>query len=283
MDTITKRVLSLFNDINAIPRQSKKEEKIRQWLLDFGKTHNWQHKTDTAGNIVLRVPAKGNFQNSPPIVLQGHMDMVCVKTADSPHNFDTDPITLVYDGEWLRADKTTLGADNGIGIAYALALATDPDISHPPLELLFTVDEETGLTGATELDEDMLTGKILLNIDSEGEGYFTIGCAGGLDAHIDLEIDTIPVPENKSVLKVSVSGLTGGHSGVDINRGRGNAIKILTGFLHDLTNTLPGGHDALNIVSITGGHAHNAIPGDCGALIALDTHYLENLAPLVTE
>ncbi|MCI0471232.1 MAG: M20/M25/M40 family metallo-hydrolase, partial [Candidatus Aminicenantes bacterium] len=176
----TNEILKWFTEISKIPRCSKNEEKIAQWLVDWAKQHNFAVKTDKVRNLVIKIPATAGFEKSTGVVIQGHMDMVCEKTPDSNHDFTRDPIKLVFDGDWLKADKTTLGADNGIAIAIGMTLALDKETEHPPLELFFTVDEETGLTGANALETGFIDGKILINVDSEDEGVFTVGCAGGI-------------------------------------------------------------------------------------------------------
>jgi dipeptidase D len=220
----------------------------------------FQAKQDKAGNIVVRVPATNGYENKSPIVLQGHLDMVCQKTPDSDHDFTKDPIRLVYDGEWLTADRTTLGADNGIGLALGLALATDDQIEHPPLELLFTVDEETGLTGATLLEEGFIEGRILLNLDSESEGVFIVGCAGGQHTEVTLPLSFLPLPENYDAWKLTAHGMRGGHSGVDIHKFRANANKILARALDAARRRAE-----IRMLALKGGSAHNAIARDAEA------------------
>jgi dipeptidase D len=192
MDAVTKNILNVFEEISQIPRQSKHEEAISQWLVDWAKERDIKVWRDDVLNVFMSIPATAGYEDRPIVTLQGHMDMVCEKTPESVHDFKNDPIELVYKGDWLYANKTTLGADNGIALAYALAIA-DSDIPHPELELLFTVDEETGLTGALALKPNSLKGKILINIDSEEEGAFTIGCCGGVDTKIyfPLEYDEV--------------------------------------------------------------------------------------------
>ena len=261
----TEAVIKWFRDISDIPRESKKEEKIRAWLLDWAKGRSYETKTDDAGNVLIKVPATAGYENAPIVVLQGHMDMVCEKTPDSPHNFDTDPIEFVYDGDWLKANKTTLGADNGIAIAMALAMVEDENVERPALELLFTVDEETGLTGANALQPGFIDGKILLNIDSEDEGVFTIGCAGGIDTEFEFPVSLEAAPAGKTAKLLKVGGLKGGHSGVDIDQQRGNAIKVLARAIDLLSDKFE-----INIADVKGGSAHNAIPRDAEAVMLLD-------------
>lgn len=256
-DNKTKEILEAFRQVSAIPRGSKNEAKIAQYLLDWARSHNFNAKKDNVNNVLIEVPGTAGYENSPVVVLQGHMDMVCEKTPDSPHDFTKDPIEIVYEGEWLHANKTTLGADNGIAIAMAMVLALDKEIVHPPLELLFTVDEEQGLVGANALEPGFLKGRILLNLDSEDEGVFTIGCAGGRDTHIQLKNRFKKLDETYKSFILKAGGMRGGHSGVNINEERANAIIILARTLHRIKSKSP-----VFISSITGGTAHNAIPRD---------------------
>ncbi len=263
MDTKQKEILAIFEEINAIPRRSKNEEQISNWLVDWAKSHNFKVRQDTALNIVMNVPATKGRENDPTVILQGHMDMVCEKTPDSPHDFSKDPIKHIIDDDWMHADKTTLGADNGIGIALSLAITTDESVSHPPLELLFTVDEETGLIGANSIENDSLTGKILLNLDSEDEGVFTIGCAGGQDVAIHCALHKDETDTPGSFYKLAVDGLRGGHSGVDIHEGRANANVLLGRLLENCTANI----EELRLIDIAGGSAHNAIPRNAYAIV----------------
>ncbi len=269
-------ILKWFEDLSKVPRSSKNEAKIRGWLEDWAKKNNFQSKTDKAGNLVIKVPATNGYEKATGVVLQGHLDMVCEKTPDSKHDFSKDPIKFVYEGEWLRADKTTLGADNGIAIAMAMVVPTDKDIVHPPLELLFTVDEETGLTGANALEPGFINGKVLLNLDSEDEGVFTVGCAGGLNTVSTFPLEFESFPSGYKCAKINASGMKGGHSGVDIHRWRANAINVLGRALaHIQTGT------DVRIADITGGSAHNAIPRDATAVIAVKD--LDKATKLLSE
>jgi len=216
-----------FDEIRKIPRCSKHEEKIREYILDFAKKHGLETKIDKVGNVVVIKPASEGMEQKPTVVLQGHMDMVCEKNNDVEHDFSKDPIKLKKEGDILTADGTTLGADDGIGVATALAVLEDPSLKIGKIEALFTVDEETGLTGAFALESDMLTGKILLNLDSEDWGVLTVGCAGGGNSDITLPIKTKQPPKDYVWLQLNVSGLRGGHSGVDIHEQRANAIKLI--------------------------------------------------------
>ena len=249
----TEHVLAIFERLSAIPRRSGSEEQVSHWLQGLARENGIPCAVDPAGNLIIRVPATPGRESAPVIVLQGHMDMVCEKTPDSPHDFTKDPIRCIVDGDWLHADHTTLGADNGISIALALALVGDPSVSHPPLELLFTVEEEVGLGGAHLLQPDFVTGKILVNLDSEDEGTFIIGCAGGQSTHIRMPL-SFGEPAGKSAFTVKVSGLRGGHSGVDIHKHFASANKLLARTLARLQKITP-----LSLMSMAGGTAHNAI------------------------
>lgn len=274
----TKQVLDLFEEISAIPRCSKHEEKIGAFLLAWAEKHGLSGKKDKVGNVLIKVPATPGYERSGSVVIQGHMDMVCEKTADSPHNFDKDPIRFVYDGDWLKADHTTLGADNGIALAMAMTMALDKTLVHPPLELLFTVDEETGLTGANFLQSDFIDGKILLNVDSEDEGVFTVGCAGGRDTHITLTLHYEDAPEGFVMARVKAGGMTGGHSGVNINEERANAIRVLVRTLMQIKKDFD-----VRLADISGGTAHNAIPRDAWADIFIPRESFKAIEKVVAD
>ena len=274
----TKDVLKWFEEITKIPRCSKKEDKIAAWLIEWAKSNNFDYKMDEVKNVVIKVPGTPGYENSPTVVIQGHMDMVCEKTPDSDHDFSKDPIKLVYDGEWLTADRTTLGADNGIAIAMALALALDKDVAHPPLELLFTVDEETGLTGANKLGDDFITGRILINVDSEDEGVFTVGCAGGVNTISSIPVSFEAVPAGYKAYKLLAGGMKGGHSGIDIDLGKANAIKILCRVLYRLRQVMD-----VRVADIKGGSAHNAIPRDAEALVFLPEDKVDEAVDMVLQ
>ncbi|MBF0547773.1 MAG: aminoacyl-histidine dipeptidase [Candidatus Riflebacteria bacterium] len=259
---ILSQILSIFEEISSVPRESGKEEKIRSWLVKRAQDNGFDHISDEVGNILIKVPASKGNEKSETLVLQCHMDMVCEKIPESKHDFLNDPIKLIYDEEWMKADGTSLGADNGIGIALALAIAEDPVSAHPPLELFFTVDEERGLTGAKALKRGFFQGKKLINLDSEDEGVFTIGCAGGIDTHIELPLYYEDAPQNTTPFKISSGGMTGGHSGVNINGERANAIKLLARTLFKLKEIM-----SFRIVNFKGGTAHNAIPRNAETVI----------------
>ncbi len=251
-----------FEAFTKIPRCSKNEAAAAAYVLDQAKAHGVEARQDALGNVVVRVPASKGKEGAPTVILQGHLDMVGEKDSDSQHDFDKDPIPVLREGDFLTADGTTLGADNGIGLAAALAFLDDVDAVHGPLELLFTIDEETGLTGAQGLAPGFVEGKILLNLDSEEEGSLYVGCAGGADTHIHLPLQRGPTSGEAFLVKVR--GLKGGHSGLDINFGRGNALKILAGFLDRLRE-----HQEYGLVSFAGGDKHNAIPREAEAVILL--------------
>lgn len=260
-----KLVWKHFDGIRKTPRCSKHEEKIRKYILDFAKKHNLKSKTDKTGNVVLSKPASKGMESKPTVIMQGHMDMVCEKNSDVTHDFTKDPIKLKLKGDILTADGTTLGADDGIGLAISLAILEDNTLKHGPIETLFTVDEETGLTGAFAMESNMLTGKILLNLDSEDFGVITVGCAGGGDSKIQLPIKTQPINGNLESMKIKISGLRGGHSGVDIREQRGNAVKLLTRMLWKARDD-----HKFYITEIKGGDKHNAIPREAYAKISVD-------------
>ena len=276
MDKQTRRILDIFEKIDSIPRCSKHEERISRWLQEWAEDQGLDHSADQWGNVVMRIPPSPGFEKSPAVVIQGHMDMVCEKAADSGHDFSKDPIRFVYEGDWLKADRTTLGADNGIAIAMALALAGDATLAHPALELLFTVDEEQGLTGANKLCGDFIRGRILLNLDSEEEGVLTVGCSGGRETRITLPVEFSELPGGFLSRRITVGGLKGGHSGVDIHRHRASANKLLARLLEALSRAFD-----IRLVSIQGGSAHNAIPRDSEAVIALSPANEESLQKIV--
>ena len=264
-------VWEYFEEICQVPRPSKKEGKIMAFLLDWAKKHDLEACRDEAGNVLIKKPAAPGRENAPTVVLQAHMDMVCEKNSDTAHDFDKDPIRPYVDGEWVRAKGTTLGADDGIGMAAMMAVLTSKDIAHGPVECLFTVDEETGLTGAFALRPGFVSGNILLNLDSEDEGEMFIGCAGGIDTVVRMKYETESAPCDAFALKVQVKGLQGGHSGDDINKGRGNAIKILNRFLWDL-NAKYG----IRLALLEGGNLRNAIAREAWAVCVIDGNHKED-------
>ena len=261
-DLEPKIIWKFFHEITQVPRPSKKENKIIKYIEDLAVKNKIDIKKDKAGNLLLFKPATKGYEKLPTVILQAHMDMVCEKNSTVKFDFDNDPIKTVVDGEWLRADGTTLGADNGIGVAAALAVITSEDIEHGPIECLFTVDEETGLTGAKAINKGFMTGNILLNLDSEDEGEIFVGCAGGKGTVATYTYEATPVPVSNQYFRITVTGLKGGHSGCDIHKGLGNANKILARFLYMLQENF-----SFNLVEINGGNLHNAIPREATAVI----------------
>jgi dipeptidase D len=266
-----------FDRLAAIPRPSKKEAAARDYVRGVAARLTLETTQDPAGNLIIRKPARQGRELAPMALLQGHLDMVCEKDEGTVHNFDTDPIKLVREGDWLKADRTTLGADNGVGVAAALAVMESKDISHGPLEFAFTVDEETGLTGASQFPPDLLESKYFLNLDTEEEKMLCIGCAGGIDTRARRKVKLAP-PIGNSAWRIKVAGLRGGHSGVDIHQGRGNALQILGSVLQDLLERLP-----LELARVNGGSAHNAIPREASALVVIETARENALKSIAAE
>ena len=254
-----KEVWKFFSEISEIPRCSGDEEAISNYLVDFAKERNLEVRQDEAKNVVIRKAASKGFEDKPIVALQAHMDMVCVKEDDSDHNFDTDPIGLLIGGDWVTADGTTLGADDGMGVAYILAILDDESLDHPGLEAIITTEEETSMLGAQALDTSDIKAKYLLNIDSEEEGYITIGCAGGLDLPISFAKEYEKA--NGDFIKVSLQGFEGGHSGMEIHKARLNAIKALSRLLLDI--------DGLQIAELAGGVKRNAIASNAYAIVSV--------------
>lgn len=257
-------VWEIFEEITCVPRPSKHEEKIIAYLVDFAKRHNLQHKVDGAGNVVIYKPATPGYESHPAVVLQSHSDMVCEKNAETEHDFMNDPIQAYIDGEWVKAKGTTLGADCGIGMAAALAVLVDSSLQHPAIEALFTVDEETGLTGAFNLAPDMLTGKYLLNLDSEDEGELFIGCAGGIDTLATFTYKSERAPKDYAWVRIDIGGLKGGHSGDNIPDGLGNSNKIMARLLQMASERY-----GLRINDFNGGNLRNAIPREAFAIVGV--------------
>lgn len=254
-----------FDALTKIPRPSTKEAAARDYVLTQAKRLGLEVQHDSVGNTVVRKPARPGRESAPMALLQGHLDMVCEKNEGTAHNFDTDPIKVVRDGDWLKAEGTTLGSDNGVGVSAALAVMESEDIAHGPLEFLFTIDEETGLTGAAEFPGGMLKSKYFLNLDNEETGTICIGCAGGVKTTGRRTVALRPATGN-AAWRVKVSGLKGGHSGVDIHQGRGNALRVLGGVLGALLDKLP-----VEISQVNGGSAQNAIPRESSAVVVLDS------------
>ena len=269
----------LFGKIAAIPRPSKHEERIVAWVRELAGEHGWSVRADEIGNLVLEVPATPGRERAAIVILQSHLDMVCEKNGDVEHEFLTDPIRPRVEGDWVYASGTTLGADNGIGVAAALAVATDSSVVHGPLELLFTLDEETGLTGAQELDASMLRGRTMINMDSEEDGKLFVGCAGGADCELWLEPTREAPASGATWLKILVSGLRGGHSGLNIHENRGNAVKLLSRLLQAASA------DAVEfeIADLRGGSKHNAIPREAEATVVASAAHADSLRGVVAR
>lgn len=255
-----------FNAISKIPRPSKHEEQIIKYIVDFAIEKKLEYKKDAIGNILISKPGSSGKENLATVVLQSHLDMVCEKNANVMHDFMTDPINIRIDGEWVKANGTTLGADDGIGIATMLAILDDNSIEHGPLECLFTVDEETGLTGAFELSPEFFSGKTLINLDSEDEGELFIGCAGGIDTQATFYYKSEKVKTPKNAYRINITGLQGGHSGDEIHLGLGNAIKMMTEFLFYISQSFE-----YSLNRFDGGNLKNAIPRESFAVIVFDT------------
>ncbi|MBK9592150.1 MAG: aminoacyl-histidine dipeptidase [Crocinitomicaceae bacterium] len=259
-----KIVWNHFEDLNAVPRPSKKEERIRQFMVDFGKGLGLETTLDKIGNVIIKKAASKGFENRETVILQTHIDMVHQKNATTEFDFSTQGIQSYIDGEWVKAKGTTLGADNGMGVAATMALLSSNDLSHPPLEALFTIDEETGMTGAKELDGSKLSGKILLNLYTEDDDEFSVGCAGGIDTNTFYSYAEDNVPADYSTFNLTLSGLKGGHSGMDINLGRGNANLLMNRILYAGTQI-----GDLRISELNGGSLRNAIPRESHATIVI--------------
>ncbi|MBT8720358.1 aminoacyl-histidine dipeptidase [Brachyspira hyodysenteriae] len=264
----SKEVFRWFEEISKIPRRSKHEKQISDFLVKFAKDRNLEVYQNKENNVIIKKEASKGYENIPPVIIQGHMDMVCEKTSESKHDFDKDPIELIVEGDVLRANNTTLGADDGIAVAYGLALLDSKDIEHPALEVLITSDEEDGMSGAFSVTDEHLNGKTLINLDSEVEGTFWVSSAGGINTVVEFNIEK--EVNNNSALKIEVTGLKGGHSGMEIDKQRANAIKILGRILDSVK-------DDINIAYIEGGSVHNAIAKSAYAVItAKDVNKVKN-------
>lgn len=277
MNQNIRNILKTFEEISKIPRCSKHEKEIGLWIEKWAEKHNFYIKKDEVGNILITIPESCGYENAPIVILQGHMDMVCEKTPDSIHNFSTDAIRLMYNEHWIQARDTTLGADNGIAIAIVLELATDPSIEHPKLELLFTVDEETSMQGANKLSSDFILGNILVNLDSEEEGSFIIGCAGGMTTTLRLPSKRCFVEKDMIGYKLTAEGMVGGHSGVNIHENRANANKVLAHVLNKIINS------KVFLINIYGGNAHNAIPNFSKAMILISSEDCSKIENIIKE
>ena len=251
-----------FEDLNAVPRPSKREERVRKFMMDFGKNLGLEVLEDAIGNVIIKKPATAGMEDRETIILQAHIDMVHQKNADTEFDFETEGIQSYIDGDWVTANGTTLGADNGMGVAAAMSLLSSTDIPHPALEGLFTIDEETGMTGAKELDGSLLQGKILMNLDTEDDDEFSVGCAGGIDTNTSWKYEEEAVPAEWKAFEFSVTGLKGGHSGMDIHLGRGNSNKLMNRIIYQISNIID-----LRICDVEGGGLRNAIPRESFGIV----------------
>jgi len=259
-----KAVWNKFADLNEVPRPSKKEEKVIQFMVDFGKSLGLETMVDTVGNVIIKKPATTGMENRKVVILQSHLDMVHQKNADTVFDFDTQGIQMFVEGDWVKAKGTTLGADNGMGVATIMALLESTSIPHPALEALFTIDEETGMTGAMGLKGGLLQGEILLNLDTEEDDEIDIGCAGGIDVTAKGSYTEITTSSDALAFEIKIKGLSGGHSGMDIHKGLGNANKLMNSLLCDAQQELP-----LNISEIDGGGLRNAIPRESKGIVVV--------------
>ena len=266
-----KVVWNHFQDLNNVPRPSKKEERVIAFMKAFGESNNLNTYVDPSGNVIIKKPASLGMENRQTVILQSHLDMVHQKNADTVFDFNTQGINMHIDGDWVTADGTTLGADNGMGVATIMSLLVSKDIAHPSLEALFTIDEETGMTGAFELEKNILDGTILLNLDTEDDDEFSIGCAGGIDTNTNYTYQSVSTNKNDVAFEISVTGLKGGHSGMDIHLERGNANKIMNRVIAGLESF------DLRIVSIDGGSLRNAIPRESFAVVVVNTKAIDEV------
>ncbi|MBK7129280.1 MAG: aminoacyl-histidine dipeptidase [Crocinitomicaceae bacterium] len=261
-----KAVWNYFEDLNAVPRPSKKEERVREFMVNFGKSLGLDTQVDKIGNVIIKKAASKGFEAKPTVILQSHIDMVHQKNSATEFDFSTQGIQSYIDGEWVKAKGTTLGADNGMGVAATMAVLASKDISHPAIEALFTIDEETGMTGAKELDGSLLSGKILLNLDTEDDDEFSVGCAGGIDTNTFYTYQQENVPANFKAIALALTGLKGGHSGMDINLGRGNANLLMNRLIYAASQIAD-----LRIAELTGGSLRNAIPRESHGVLVVDS------------
>ncbi|MBR4994807.1 MAG: aminoacyl-histidine dipeptidase [Alistipes sp.] len=277
-DLHPRLVWEQFDAITRVPRPSKREEQIIEFLIAFAKQHSLEWQRDDIGNVVIRKPATAGYENHQTVILQSHMDMVCEKNSDVQFDFLTEPIKTKIDGDWVKAEGTTLGADCGIGMAAAMAMLIDPEVEHGPLEALFTVDEETGLTGAFNLGEGMLKGKYLINLDSEDEGEIFIGCAGGVDTVATYKCEREAAPAGYNFYRFDVSNLLGGHSGDDIDKGRANSNKIVARLMYEAQSA----YDA-RLSYIDGGNLRNAIPREAYIVVGVPADKSEAFCQRCTQ
>lgn len=259
-----KALWQYFGALNAVPRPSKKEERVIAFMLDFGTSLGLDTQRDAIGNVIIKKAATAGMQDRQTVILQSHLDMVHQKNANTIFDFDQQGIDMFQDGDWIRAKGTSLGADNGIGVAAIMALLASTDIAHPPLEAFFTIDEETGMTGAKQMDASLLSGTILLNLDTEDDDELSVGCAGGIDTNTSFSYQETTVNDGYALFNIQISGLLGGHSGMDIDKGRGNANKWLARLLWEISQIMD-----VQLLSFDGGSLRNAIPREATAIIAV--------------
>lgn len=269
---------SNFSNLNAVPRASKKEKQVIQFMLDFGNKLGLKTTKDHIGNVIIKKPATEGMEDRQTVVLQSHLDMVHQKNSDTVFDFAKEGIKMLIDGDWVKADGTTLGADNGIGVATIMAILESSDIPHPAIEALFTIDEETGMTGALELKGGLLSGTIMLNLDTEDDNELTIGCAGGIDITAEGKYELQAVPKEFKSYKIDIKGLTGGHSGMDIHLGRANANKLMNRLLLKISKKAK-----LSISTINGGGLRNAIPRESFAVVNLSGQELSKLEKVLKD
>lgn len=271
------KVFEHFKNISEIPRGSGNEKGISDYLVNFAKNLGLEVIQDKALNVIIKKPASKGYENAPTVIIQGHLDMVCEKNKDTIHDFLKDPIELVVKGDKIYANGTTLGADDGIAVAYAMALLEDNTIEHPALEVLMTTDEETGMTGAMALSKEDISGKILINIDTEEEGYLLVSCAGGIRTKSSVKLEKEEV-KNEKIYTISIRGLKGGHSGTEINKWRGNSNKLLGRILMDIYNSME-----VSLISVDGGSKNNAIPREADGIIAIKEEDKDALVNLIEK
>ncbi len=272
-----KELWNHFADLNAVPRPSKKEQRVIEFMKKFGEGLKLKTFVDEVGNVIIKKPASKGMESKTPIVLQSHLDMVHQKNSDTNFDFDKQGIAMFVDGDWVKAKGTTLGADNGIGVAAIMSILASTDVSHPAIDALFTIDEETGMTGALALKGGLLEGKILLNLDTEEDNELTIGCAGGVDVTATGSYQET-APQHQAAFRIAVKGLTGGHSGVDIHKGRGNANKIIIRLLAELTNKFK-----IQVAGIDGGSLRNAIPREATADVLVADNTVDQIKNAIAD
>lgn len=277
-DLQPNEVFKYFEEISNIPRGSGNEKEISNYLVNFAKGLNLEVIQDEALNVIIKKQATKGYENAPGVIIQGHIDMVCEKNKETKHNFKEEPLKLRIEEDYIYATGTTLGADNGIAIAYAMAVLASNDIEHPNIELLATTNEETGMTGAVKLDGSLLSGKILLNIDSEEEGKLLVSCAGGVRTNISLDIEWENAKEQSTMIEIVLKGLKGGHSGMEIDKGRGNSNKLMGRILNDLLNKVK-----FSLISINGGSKNNAIPREANAIIAINPKEIQKVKEVINS